>query len=604
MSRKRNKWKFSPARKRRPIGQLPSSYVNDEEVRLAEEIAEAEIAAEETVAEEIAEAEAAAEETVAEEIAETEAAAEETAVEEIAETEAAAKETVAEETAEAEAAAEEITEAEAVVENLPEEFAIEDSKDSEDSEKGQADEAAEKAIEPEPADPIASERLIVPEAAAEVAAAGVIAAPEAAAEVTAAGIIAAPEAFEEEAAEEEAAEEAAAEEEAEEVVAEEVDVEESGEWPGESAAGEEPENMPEEMMDEALVEEPISEPRHVPTLDEIFGEETAAAKELPDYFFDEDDLSLEAGADEYEPEIEAEGKWDESIFEEEDSITEDEPRSLYEWGQSGKKRGKKKNSKKNKKNKEKDSGTKIVRIGGLALGDGIPKICIPVTGRTREQILSQAREAAAMSPDMVEWRVDYLEEAGGKRDIVDILFSLSGILGNIPLLFTYRTEGEGGNGRVGWSHYAELLEWAACRPEIDLIDVEAMGLDVDTEGLIRVIHGRGTPVIASVHYCGEMPGKKERKEALRFLKQSGGDIIKIAVTPETEEDVLELMAWTRKQSRKMEQPLITVAMGDVGKISRISGRLTGSAVTFGSVSEASAAGQIPAAELKKIIQQV
>ena len=372
---------------------------------------------------------------------------------------------------------------------------------------------------------------------------------------------------------------------------------------------------------EVLVEEPMAEPEaeiEVPAektapepVAEVYGEETSAAQELPDYFFDEDDdLPVEK---------EIPRAAEESIFEEEDSadefeeeledelerdIKEEVPVSLYERGSSGAKRGKKKDTGKGKKNKAKKVNRAVVRVGDVIIGDGTPKICVPITGRGKDEIVSQAIDAIAVSPDIVEWRVDYLEEAGGKRDIIDILTALRRVLRDTPLLFTYRTEGEGGYGRVGWSHYAELLEWAACRPEVDMIDVEAMGLDVDTEGLIRIIHGRGTPVIASVHYCGEMPGKKERKEAIRFLKQSGGDIIKIAVTPQKEEDVLDLMVWTRKQSRKMEQPLITMAMGDIGKVSRVSGRLTGSAVTFGSVGEMSAAGQIPAEELRTILKQI
>ena len=78
----------------------------------------------------------------------------------------------------------------------------------------------------------------------------------------------------------------------------------------------------------------------------------------------------------------------------------------------------------------------------------------------------------------------------------------------------------------------------------------------------------------------------------------------MAFTPRNEEDVLDLMVWTRKHSKKMEQPLITMAMGDVGRVSRVSGRLTGSAVTFGYVGEASAPGQIPASELKNILDQI
>ena len=397
----------------------------------------------------------------------------------------------------------------------------------------------------------------------------------------------------------------------------------------------EPEIIPEPEPEIISEPEPeiVPEPEIIPEPEpEIIPEPEEYDAGLPDYFFDEEDEIEDIASDEAEDEAgyeagvrfedgraaeEAEVDFGEELSDEffeteepadEESADEEpadeEPRpSLYEWGLTGNKQGKKKN-KKGKKGKEKKPAVKSVRIGDLIVGDGTPKICVPITGRSKDLILKQAAEIAAAAPDMAEWRVDYLEEAGGKKDIVDILVGLRRVLGDIPLLFTYRTEGEGGNGRVGWSHYAELLEWAACRPEIDAIDVEAMGLDVDTEGLIRVIRGRGTPVIASVHYCGEMPGKKERKEAIRFLKQSGGDIIKMAVTPQNEEDVLDFMKWTWKQSRKMEQPLITMAMGDLGKVSRISGALTGSAVTFGSVGEASASGQIPAAELRKILKHI
>ncbi len=544
MSMKRSKWKFSPARKHRPAEREYFMQKKPDEIPV-----------EETAAEEAVTETAAAEELVTETAAVEELVTETVEIEET-ETETAAVEELVTETAEIE---------EPETETAAEEEAVTETA------------AAE---EPETETAAVDEAVVKTEAAEEIAA-GERAVKETAAEDTA----------EEETGETEAAAET-----------EMVSVSEAEEYAAEMKMG----------------------PAQPAAAVEIYGEETSAAQELPDYFFDEDDDLPDPAEDKDEDTAGGNGAdssenfadlWTEDIFAEEDLEFEDdlddlekelkeEPAvSLYEMGTSGKKRGKKKDGK-GKKNKLRKNQKKTVRIGDVILGDGMPKICVPITGRSKDEIVTQAIDTIAVSPDLVEWRVDYLEEAGGKKDIIDILHALRRILKDTPLLFTYRTEGEGGYGRVGWSHYAELLEWAACRPEIDLIDVEAMGLDVDTEGLIRIIHGRGTPVIASVHYCGEMPGKKERKEAIRFLKQSGGDIIKIAVTPQNEEDVLDLMVWTRKQSQKMEQPLITMAMGKIGKVSRVSGRLTGSAVTFGSVGEMSAPGQIPAKELRAILKQM
>ena len=45
-------------------------------------------------------------------------------------------------------------------------------------------------------------------------------------------------------------------------------------------------------------------------------------------------------------------------------------------------------------------------------GRGLPKICVPLTGTGKDELEAQAREAAAASPDLVEWRADYFEDLG------------------------------------------------------------------------------------------------------------------------------------------------------------------------------------------------
>ena len=47
---------------------------------------------------------------------------------------------------------------------------------------------------------------------------------------------------------------------------------------------------------------------------------------------------------------------------------------------------------------------KTLIIKGVALGEGRPKICLPLTGRTEEELICQAEEAVKESPDLLEWR--------------------------------------------------------------------------------------------------------------------------------------------------------------------------------------------------------
>lgn len=74
--------------------------------------------------------------------------------------------------------------------------------------------------------------------------------------------------------------------------------------------------------------------------------------------------------------------------------------------------------------------------------------------------------------------------------------------------------------------------------------------------------------------------------------------------PHNEQEVLDLMNYTRGfKTLNPEQTYATVSMGKLGKLSRISGDVTGSAWTFASLDceNASAPGQIKLLDMKKIM---
>ena len=54
--------------------------------------------------------------------------------------------------------------------------------------------------------------------------------------------------------------------------------------------------------------------------------------------------------------------------------------------------------------------TKPIQIKNLTLGSGIPKICVPLTGKTREAILEEAKNAVSAGAQMLEWRADFFED--------------------------------------------------------------------------------------------------------------------------------------------------------------------------------------------------
>ena len=75
--------------------------------------------------------------------------------------------------------------------------------------------------------------------------------------------------------------------------------------------------------------------------------------------------------------------------------------------------------------------------------------------------------------------------------------------------------------------------------------------------------------------------------------------------PRSEEDVLSLLSATLSIRREYpDVPLITMSMGELGAVSRITGGLFGSDLTFAVGSNASAPGQIPVSDLRRCLAVV
>ena len=99
----------------------------------------------------------------------------------------------------------------------------------------------------------------------------------------------------------------------------------------------------------------------------------------------------------------------------------------------------------------------IVKIKGIELGKGSPKICVPVTGRTKEEIRLRLEELQEAEPDLAEWRADWYEGVFDREKLEDELAFLRRELGNMPLLVTFRTKEEGGEQEISREAYEKFL---------------------------------------------------------------------------------------------------------------------------------------------------
>ncbi|WP_077213556.1 type I 3-dehydroquinate dehydratase [Bacillus dakarensis] len=242
-------------------------------------------------------------------------------------------------------------------------------------------------------------------------------------------------------------------------------------------------------------------------------------------------------------------------------------------------------------------------IKDVRIGEGVPKVIIPLVGQTEDEITQEAKIVKSLKPDMVEWRVDFYEGVHHLESVSAMITKLRSIFDDILILFTFRSFKEGGNKEIDSSYYKKLIEHAIESKEIDLVDIELFMEEEIILHLISAAKENGVFSIMSNHDFVKTPSKEEIIKRLCKMQEYGAHILKMAVMPASAGDVLTLMDATYTMKKEYaDRPIITMSMGGTGVVSRLAGEAFGSACTFASGREASAPGQIPVEELRSVLE--
>ena len=234
-----------------------------------------------------------------------------------------------------------------------------------------------------------------------------------------------------------------------------------------------------------------------------------------------------------------------------------------------------------------------VDIRGCRIGEGRPKVILPIVERAEAAILEKAAQFSTLQADCVEWRVDYFEGARAPGAVARCLAKLRVALKDKLLLVTIRTKAEGGELALRHTEYADLLHTILDTDCADLLDIEFFTAGADLPVLVEQAHTAGVPVVCSSHDFQKTPPRAELVRRMVAMQQAGADLPKVAVMPQSRIDVLELLAATAEMAdQHPETPVITMSMGALGAVSRLAGETFGSAMTFANPGQASAPGQV------------
>lgn len=246
-----------------------------------------------------------------------------------------------------------------------------------------------------------------------------------------------------------------------------------------------------------------------------------------------------------------------------------------------------------------------VKVRDVEIGAGIPKICVSVIEKRTKEIIRSANNIKELGVDVIEWRADWFQDVFDRNEMFHTLERLRGTLGNVPLLFTFRTGKEGGAQKIDPEIYVKVNRRAIKSGYIDMVDIELFTGEAEVQELVALAKEYGVKIVMSNHDFHKTPSKDEIISRLIRMQELGADIPKIAVMPQNKRDVLTLLEATEEMnSQHAFRPIVTMSMSGTGVLTRLCGEVFGSAMTFGAAGKASAPGQMEVEDLKTVLELI
>ena len=222
-----------------------------------------------------------------------------------------------------------------------------------------------------------------------------------------------------------------------------------------------------------------------------------------------------------------------------------------------------------------------------------PKVCVPVRARRSLDLIPMIREAEELGADLIEVRLDYLDDIEGTERVVEEA--------SIPLIATNRLHSQGGFRPQDEGERVETLIKAA-EAGFDYVDIEFCvdGIRDITSKLKEL----GVKPIVSLHDFNRTPSLGEMESLVRSEISTGAEVCKLVTTARNFSDNLSCLLLVSRLGCEIN--LVCFAMGRYGVISRVLSPIFGGYFTYASLREGleTAPGQITISTLKEIYRRL
>ena len=216
------------------------------------------------------------------------------------------------------------------------------------------------------------------------------------------------------------------------------------------------------------------------------------------------------------------------------------------------------------------------------------KTCVSIAETSPKKIRIKLKEALKKS-DYVEVRLDFLK----KEQVPNTLAIIKKDLNKI--VCTLRPKTEGGKFEGSEKERISIIKLIS-EYNPYLLDVEYNTLKKNKE-LLKYLKSTKTKLLVSWHDFKKTPKTTELQNKIKQMSKFSSNV-KIVSTAKSTDDSTRMLGLYNKRGKNN---LISFAMGDLGKISRILCLYLGSPYTYVSLGKAVAPGQFSVDEVNKII---
>ncbi len=231
----------------------------------------------------------------------------------------------------------------------------------------------------------------------------------------------------------------------------------------------------------------------------------------------------------------------------------------------------------------------MIKLGGHEIPT--PAICASIIGEDLDSMKDCLEKAIKKGTDLTELRLDELDETDGWMKLLKK---------DVPTIVTNRSSEEGGYFEGSEKDRIHIL-LNAIESGAPCVDIELSTSKKYRETVTKTANENGSSLILSFHDFEGMPPVPDLMEKAGQMAETDPDLAKLVCQANGPEEAIQMLDFLIRASEEIDIPIIAFAMGEEGDFTRVTAPLLGSPITYASVGEKTAPGQLNLTTVRRIV---